>query len=88
VNLLLPKLQMVLLEKRAYKIMQFAIMLHLLQQGHPMLEYEALKLLKGEIVAPKYYCPSGVGPRGKVNILLIHKRIFTNLFYYIYSSNK
>jgi hypothetical protein len=27
------------------KVVQFTILLHLLQQGHPMLEYDTLKLL-------------------------------------------
>jgi hypothetical protein len=31
--------------ENARKVVQFAIVLHLLQQGCPMLEYEALKLL-------------------------------------------
>jgi hypothetical protein len=31
--------------EKGRKVVQFATMLHLLQQGHPMLEYEALKHL-------------------------------------------
>ncbi len=31
--------------ENARKVVQFTIVLHLLQQGHPMLEYETLKLL-------------------------------------------
>jgi hypothetical protein len=31
--------------KNVKKVVQFTIVLHLLQQGHPMLEYEALKPL-------------------------------------------
>ncbi len=42
VNLLLFKLHMMWLERMQKKVIQFATMLHLLQQGHPMLEYEAL----------------------------------------------
>ncbi len=43
--------------EKAQKVVQFVTMVFLLQQGHPMLEYKALKLLKGEIVALDYYCP-------------------------------
>jgi hypothetical protein len=64
-------------------------MLHLLQQGHPMLKYEALKLLKGEIVAPDHYYFPRSKTKGQGRYLLIHKRTtLTNLFYYSYSSSK
>jgi hypothetical protein len=39
--------------KKTQKVVQFAIMLHLLQQGCPMLEYEVLKPLFQFLQVPK-----------------------------------
>jgi hypothetical protein len=39
--------------KKVRKLVQFATILHLLQQGHPMLEYEAMKPLLEFITIPK-----------------------------------
>jgi hypothetical protein len=39
--------------ERARKVMQFTIVLHLLQHGHPMFEYESMKVFFEFLVVPK-----------------------------------
>jgi hypothetical protein len=42
-----------MVKEKVQKVVQFSTMLHLLQQGCPMVEYESLRLLFEFLVVPK-----------------------------------